>query len=106
MIAIRRLVVSPRISRTISSSTSHSFSTSMIHDDDVVIDHNEEWRNRMPVTSFTEDEEMVRETARMWANQELKPIVREMDDACETRPEIIQSLFDHGFMGMVSVERR
>ena len=105
MIAIRRLVVSPRISRTISAISSHSFSTSMIHDD-VDDHHTEEWRNRMPVTSFTEDEEMVRETARMWANQELKPIVREMDDACETRPEIIQSLFDHGFMGMVSVERR
>ena len=99
MIAIRRLAVSPRISRTISS---NSFSTSMIHDDDNH-HHTEEWRNRMPVTSFTEDEMMVRDTARIWANQELKPIVREMDDACETRPEVIQSLFDHGFMGMVSV---
>jgi len=75
----------------------------MIHDDDNHHHNAEEWRNRMPVTSFTEDEMMVRDAARMWAKQELKPIVREMDDACETRPEIIQSLFDHGFMGMVSV---
>jgi len=54
----------------------------------------------MPVTTFTEDEEMVRDAARMWANQELKPLVREMDNECKTRPEVIQGLFDHGFMGM------
>jgi len=56
----------------------------------------------MPVTKFTEDEEMVRDAARMWANQEVKPFVREMDNECKTCPEVIQGLFDHGFMGMVS----
>ena len=56
----------------------------------------------MPVTQFTEDEQMARDTARNWANEELKPLVREMDDECKTRPEVIRSLFDHGFMGMVS----
>lgn len=54
----------------------------------------------MPITKFTEDEVMVRDAARMWANQELKPLVRVMDDECKTRPEVIQGLFDHGFMGM------
>ena len=44
---------------------------------------------------------MVRDAARTWANEELKPIVRDMDDECKTRPEVIQSLFEHGFMGMV-----
>ena len=54
----------------------------------------------MPVTKFTEDEEMVRDTARAWANQEMRPYVREMDDNCQTRPELIQSLFHNGFLGM------
>ena len=58
---------------------------------------------RMPLTLFTEDEEMVREAARHWANEELRPLVRDMDNEGKTRPEIIQGLFDHGFMGMVSV---
>ncbi|KAL7484066.1 hypothetical protein ACHAW6_009712 [Cyclotella cf. meneghiniana] len=55
---------------------------------------------RMPVTRFTEDEEMVRDAARQWANDILKPVVREMDDECQTKPEIIQGLFESGFMGM------
>jgi alkylation response protein AidB-like acyl-CoA dehydrogenase len=54
----------------------------------------------MPVTRFTEDEEMVRNAARQWANDILKPFVREMDDECQTKPEIIRGLFESGFMGM------
>ena len=65
------------------------------------MDHSYEQR-RLPVTQFTEDEEMVRDAARHWANEELRPLVREMDDEAKTRPEIVQGLFDHGFMGMVS----
>lgn len=55
---------------------------------------------RLPVTKFTEDEDMARDAARTWANQEMRPYVREMDDNCQTRPELIQSLFHNGFMGM------
>ena len=109
MIALRRAILSPKISRSLTStttkisSTTRLLSASILHDDNH--DH-EEWtqqqHNRMPVTKFTEDEEMVRDAARAWANQELKPIVRDMDDECKTRPEVIRSLFDHGFMGMVS----
>lgn len=101
MIAIHRLTT--RISRHLTSATSRSFSASVLHDDDHHDHHtNEEWRYRMPITKFTEDEVMVRDAARMWANQELKPLVRVMDNECKTRPEVIQGLFDHGFMGMVS----
>eukprot|EP00934_Nitzschia_sp_Nitz4_P003499 Nitzschia sp. Nitz4//scaffold134_size62860//61858//62919//NITZ4_006341-RA/size62860-processed-gene-0.41-mRNA-1//1//CDS//3329535535//3489//frame0 len=55
---------------------------------------------RPPVTSFSEDEEMIRDAARSWAVSELLPIVREMDNDGKLKPEIIQSLFDQGFMGM------
>jgi hypothetical protein len=57
-----------------------------------------------PVTRFTEDEEMTRETARQWANQELRPVVREMDNEARLRPDILDSLFSCGFMGMVRVD--
>jgi hypothetical protein len=80
------------------SSTARFFSSFVLNNHDV--DHGG-MDHRMPVTKFTEDEEMVRDAARAWANQELKPFVREMDDDCKTRPEVIQGLFDHGFMGMV-----
>jgi hypothetical protein len=107
-IALRRLVA-PTVSHRILSarptngiatnSVARFFTLSVLRDHNVDggIDH------RMPVTRFTEDEEMVRDAARAWANQELKPFVREMDDECKTRPEVIQGLFDHGFMGLVGV---
>uniref|UniRef100_A0A7S1CX26 Short/branched chain specific acyl-CoA dehydrogenase, mitochondrial n=1 Tax=Cyclophora tenuis TaxID=216820 RepID=A0A7S1CX26_CYCTE len=55
---------------------------------------------RLPITWFTEDEEMIRYAVRQWSTQELKPIVREMDDEGCLRPNILQDLFDNGFMGM------
>ncbi len=53
-----------------------------------------------PVTRFTEDEEMIRDTVRSWAATELQPIVREMDNEAKLRPEILKGLFAQGFMGM------
>jgi len=78
--------------------SSRTFSESISYPDESM-DHSYEQR-RLPVTQFTEDEEMVRDAARHWANEELRPLVREMDDEAKTRPEIVQGLFDHGFMGM------
>lgn len=78
-----------RVGRSFSSALSE-------HDSDVTIQHS-------PITRFTEDEEMTRDMARQWADQELKPIVREMDDEAKLRPEILESLFQCGFMGMVRV---
>ena len=80
------------------ATTPRSFSASALHDHR---DELEPIHRILPVTTFTEDEEMVRDAARMWANQELKPLVRDMDNECKTRPEVIRGLFDHGFMGMV-----
>ena len=84
---------------TTARASSRAFA-SVMHD---VLDHDDR-EHRLPVTAFTEDEEMAREAARAWADQELRPLVREMDDECKTRPEVVQGLFDHGFMGMVSVD--
>jgi short/branched chain acyl-CoA dehydrogenase len=53
-----------------------------------------------PVTVFTEDETLTRDAVRQWAREELLPIVRDMDDKGAIRPELVQSLFQQGFMGM------
>jgi len=55
---------------------------------------------KSPVTTFTPDEEMVRDLCKQWANEELRPIVREMDEEGKLRNEIIRGLFDCGLMGM------
>lgn len=55
---------------------------------------------RSPVTVFSEDEIMTRNTARQWAQHTLKPVVREMDEAAKLSPTIVSSLFQNGFMGM------
>jgi len=54
-----------------------------------------------PVTLFSEEERLVRETTRNWADHELKPIVRAMDNEEKIRPDLIKQLFANGFMAMV-----
>lgn len=76
---------------------SRSFSASVTYPDESM---EPSYERRLPVTQFTEDEEMIRDAARHWANEELRPLVRDMDDEGKTRPEVVQGLFDHGFMGM------
>jgi short-chain 2-methylacyl-CoA dehydrogenase len=56
----------------------------------------------MPVTTFSEDEDMIRQLVRQWARDVLLPVVRDMDDQGQLRPDIVTSLFENGFMGMVS----
>mmetsp|Transcript_22982 Transcript_22982/g.33924 ORF Transcript_22982/g.33924 Transcript_22982/m.33924 type:complete len:422 (-) Transcript_22982:1506-2771(-) len=53
-----------------------------------------------PLTAFSEDEQMTRDAAKQWAQDKLKPLVRKMDDECKLLPEVIEGLFQHGFMGM------
>jgi Acyl-CoA dehydrogenase, N-terminal domain len=64
-----------------------------------------EYLHHMPVTTFSEDEELIRQAVRQWAREILLPVVRDMDDQGKLRAEIIASLFQNGFMGMVSVKR-
>jgi len=84
--------------RYTSKPVSRNFSASLVYPD-ISVEHSYEQR-RLPVTQFTEDEEMVRDAARHWANEVLRPLVRDMDNEGKTRPDVIHGLFDHGFMGM------
>eukprot|EP00980_Cylindrotheca_fusiformis_P000357 scaffold91_cov127-Cylindrotheca_fusiformis.AAC.17 len=61
--------------------------------------------NRSPVTVFTDDEQMIREAVRAWAREELRPVVRDMDNEANLRPEILRSLFEQGLMGMEIPEK-
>jgi hypothetical protein len=76
------IVADPVASPAIHSSkqgSARSFSASP----EIINDHQDV--HRLPVTTFTEDEEMVRDAARLWANDILKPVVREMDNDSRTQ---------------------
>ena len=97
----RRLkVYSPGVlfssANSVSSSKAFLSSTTSLSDSDAV--HNS--LQHAPVTVFTEDETLTQEAVRQWAREELLPHVRDMDNQACYRDEIIQSLFQQGFMGM------
>ena len=53
-----------------------------------------------PLTAFTEDEKFFQATLRKFARDEIRPHVREMDEAAHFRPEIIRQFFEMGLMGI------
>eukprot|EP00924_Labyrinthula_sp_SR-Ha-C_P016638 snap_masked-scaffold_6-processed-gene-10.7-mRNA-1 protein AED:0.01 eAED:0.01 QI:0/-1/0/1/-1/1/1/0/423 len=54
----------------------------------------------LPLQSLTEDEEMFQEMCRKFAQEEIAPLVTEMDNNSKTDPSLLQSLFENGFMGI------
>src|ERR1700680_723006 len=55
---------------------------------------------RLPLTSLTEDEKLFQTTVRRFAREQIRPYVREMDEAGVFRKDIIQQFFDMGLMGI------
>jgi alkylation response protein AidB-like acyl-CoA dehydrogenase len=53
-----------------------------------------------PLTSLTEDESMLRDTVRQFAQQEIAPHVRAMDEAQKLDPGILRQLFELGLMAI------
>ncbi len=53
-----------------------------------------------PLTILSEDELLFRASVREFAEAEIKPYVREMDEKQKIRPEIIQKCFELGLMGI------
>lgn len=67
----------------------------------LISDENDESPSlRFPITSFTEDELMIRNTVRKWGQATLLPVVREMDRNGSISSNIIQDLFDNAYMGI------
>ncbi|MGQ0702819.1 MAG: acyl-CoA dehydrogenase [Gemmatimonadales bacterium] len=57
------------------------------------------------LTTLSEDEELFRQTVREFAEQEVRPHVKEMDEAGKFRPDLIQRFFELGLMGIEVPER-
>ena len=53
-----------------------------------------------PLTVLNEEEQMFAASVREFAEAEIKPYVREMDERQKIRPEIIQKCFELGLMGI------
>src|ERR1700693_5602838 len=52
------------------------------------------------LTALTEDEKLFQTTVRKFAREQIRPFVREMDEACVFRKDIIHQFFEMGLMGI------
>src|SRR5437764_9944466 len=55
---------------------------------------------RLRLTALSEEERFFQSTVRKFARGEIRPHVREMDDACVFRKDIIRQFFEMGLMGI------
>lgn len=60
---------------------------------------------RPALTTLSEDEQAFREAVRDFAENEIRPIVNEMDEHAQMKPELVQKLFEMGLMGIESPEK-
>lgn len=57
------------------------------------------------LTKLTEDEKMLRDAARDFAESVIKPKVHKMDEEAQLDPELVQDFFDMGLMGVEIPEK-
>src|SRR5450631_3088212 len=53
-----------------------------------------------PLTALSEDEQLFQSTVRKFAREQIRPFVREMDEAGVFRKDIIKQFFEMGLMGI------
>ena len=53
-----------------------------------------------PLTVLAEDEKILRDSIREFANARVRPLVREMDEQAKIPKELVKDLFDLGVMGI------
>jgi alkylation response protein AidB-like acyl-CoA dehydrogenase len=53
-----------------------------------------------PLTALSEDERLFRDSVYEFANREIRPLVRDMDEHAKIAPALIDKLFDLGVMGI------
>jgi short/branched chain acyl-CoA dehydrogenase len=58
-----------------------------------------------PIFALTETEEMIKESVSKFANEEILPKVREMDEAEQMDKGIVSQLFEQGLMGIEIPEK-
>src|SRR2546428_11073112 len=54
----------------------------------------------LPLTTFTEDEILFRENIRQFADEKVRPLVREKDEKGEFDKNLIHEIFQLGLMGI------
>ncbi|HEY2013868.1 MAG TPA: acyl-CoA dehydrogenase [Bryobacteraceae bacterium] len=54
----------------------------------------------LPLTALSEEERFFQTTVRKFAREQIRPYVREMDEACAFRKDIIRQFFEMGLMGI------
>ncbi|WP_372634753.1 acyl-CoA dehydrogenase [Fodinibius sp.] len=57
------------------------------------------------LTQLTEDEKMLRDATKEFAESQIKPRTRAMDEAAELDPELVRQFFDMGLMGIEIPEK-
>jgi len=58
----------------------------------------------LPLTVLSEDEQFFFSTVRRFADERIRPHVREMDEASAFKPDLIQEMFELGLMGIEAPE--
>ena len=53
-----------------------------------------------PLTVFAEDERLFQDSVREFAEAQVRPLVREMDDQARMSPALLRKLFELGVMGI------
>src|SRR5258706_16004705 len=53
-----------------------------------------------PLTTLSEDERLFRDSVYEFADREIRPLVREMDEHAKVAPGLVDKLFDLGVMGI------
>jgi alkylation response protein AidB-like acyl-CoA dehydrogenase len=53
-----------------------------------------------PLTTLADDERLLRDSVYEFADREIRPLTREMDEQAKIRPELIAKLFALGVMGI------
>ena len=55
---------------------------------------------RHPLTTLSDDERLFRDSVYEFANREVRPLVRDMDEHAKIAPALVEKLFDLGVMGI------
>ena len=59
---------------------------------------------RLPLTSLSSEEQILRDSVRKFAQNKIAPLVREMDEAQKIHPSFLPQMFEMGILGMETPE--
>ncbi|MHB1935500.1 MAG: acyl-CoA dehydrogenase [Acidobacteriaceae bacterium] len=60
---------------------------------------------RLPLTSLSNEEQILRDSVRKFAQNKIAPLVREMDEAQKIHPSLLPQMFEMGILGIETPEQ-